>query len=81
MRTKEYRRNEVELSKARIALKNANDDCERENAIARIRQLEKERVNIPQVTLWITIMQGWSMSDMLMIGCAELSVRKRIVRK
>ena len=30
MRTKEYRRNEVELSKARIALKNANDDCERE---------------------------------------------------
>lgn len=25
--------------------------------------------------------QGWSMSDMLMIGCAELSVRKRIVRK
>lgn len=47
MRTKEYRRNEVELSKARIALKNANDDCERENAIARIRQLEKERVNIP----------------------------------
>lgn len=41
MRTKEYRRNEVELSKARIALKNANDDCERENAIARIRQLEK----------------------------------------
>ena len=25
--------------------------------------------------------EGWSMSDMLMIGCAELSVRKRIVRK
>ena len=25
--------------------------------------------------------KGWSMSDMLMIGCAELSVRKRIVRK
>lgn len=48
MRTKEYRRNEVELSKARIALKNANGDCERENAIARIRHLEKERVNIPQ---------------------------------
>ena len=29
-------------------MKNANGDCERENAIARIRQLEKERVNIPR---------------------------------
>ena len=38
-------------------------------------------MNIPQVTLWITIMQGWSMSDMLMIGCAELSVRKKDCKK
>ena len=48
MRTKEYRRNEVELRNARAALKAANDELEKENAIARIRQLEKERVNIPQ---------------------------------
>jgi len=48
MRTKEYRRNEVELRNARAALKAANDDLEKENAIARIRQIEKERVNIPQ---------------------------------
>lgn len=48
MRTKEYRKNEVELSKARTALKNANGDYERESAIALIRQLEKERVTIPQ---------------------------------
>lgn len=47
MRTTEYRKNEVELRKARTALKNANGDYERENAIKRIRRLEKERVNIP----------------------------------
>lgn len=47
MRTTEYRKNEVELGKARTALKNANGEYEREKAIARIRQLEKERVNIP----------------------------------
>ena len=47
MRTAEYRKNEVELRKARTALKNANGDMEREHAIALIRRLEKERVNIP----------------------------------
>ena len=48
IRTKEYRRNEVELKNARAALKAANTNLEKEEAIARIRQLEKERVNIPQ---------------------------------
>jgi group II intron reverse transcriptase/maturase len=47
MRTTEYRKNEVELKKARIALENANGDFERKNAIVHIRQLEKERANIP----------------------------------
>lgn len=47
MRTPEYRKNEVKLSKARAELKKANGDDERENAVAHIRQLEKERVNIP----------------------------------
>ena len=47
MRTTEYRKNETELSKARAALKNANGVDERRNAITRIRELEKERVNIP----------------------------------
>lgn len=48
MRTKEYRKNEVELRKARAALNTANGNDERENVIAHIRELEKERVNIPQ---------------------------------
>ena len=47
MRTTEYRENEVELGKARTALKNATGNYEKENAIAHIRQLKKERVNIP----------------------------------
>lgn len=47
MRTTEYRKNETELSKARAALKNAKNENERKEAILRIRELEKERVNIP----------------------------------
>ena len=47
MRTKEYRKNEVELRKARMLLKNANNNLEKETAIALIRKLEKERVLIP----------------------------------
>ncbi|MEE0969797.1 MAG: reverse transcriptase domain-containing protein [Acutalibacteraceae bacterium] len=46
-RTTEYRKNEVALSKARNALKNASNEAERQAAISSIRQLEKERVNIP----------------------------------
>lgn len=46
-RTAEYRKNEVALSKARNALKNASNEAERQTAISSIRQLEKERVNIP----------------------------------
>lgn len=46
-RTTEYRKNEVSLHNARNTLKNAADDTEKQNAIALIRQLEKERVNIP----------------------------------
>lgn len=46
-RTTEYRKNEVALSKARNALKNASNEAERQTAISSIRQLEKERVNIP----------------------------------
>lgn len=46
-RTTEYRKNEVSLRNARSALKNAADDTEKQNAVALIRQLEKERVNIP----------------------------------
>ena len=46
-RTTEYRKNEVNLRNARNALKNAADDTEKQNAVALIRQLEKERVNIP----------------------------------
>lgn len=46
MRTTEYRKNEVELRKARTELENASGEYERENALAHIRQLEKERVNI-----------------------------------
>ncbi|MCD8089481.1 MAG: reverse transcriptase/maturase family protein, partial [Clostridiales bacterium] len=46
-RTTEYRRNEVELRNARQIFKNADNDVEKKNAIALIRQLEKERVNIP----------------------------------
>ena len=46
-RTTEYRKNEVSLRNARSALKNAADGTEKQNAIAIIRQLEKERVNIP----------------------------------
>lgn len=46
-RTTEYRKNEVSLRNARSALKNAADGTEKQNAIALIRQLEKERVNIP----------------------------------
>lgn len=45
-RTAEYRKNEVALSKARNALKNASNEAERQTAISSIRQLEKERVNI-----------------------------------
>lgn len=46
-RTTEYRKNEVALSKARNALKNASNEAEKQTAISNIRQLEKERVNIP----------------------------------
>lgn len=46
-RTTEYRKNEVNLRNARNALRNAADDTEKQNAVALIRQLEKERVNIP----------------------------------
>ena len=47
-RTKEYRKNEVELRNARAALKNAADETQRKEIISLIRMLEKERVNIPQ---------------------------------
>ena len=47
-RTKEYRKNEVELRNARAALKNAADETQRKEIISLIRKLEKERVNIPQ---------------------------------
>ena len=46
-RTTEYRKNEVELRKARDAFKIAETASDRQNAVARIRQLEKERVTIP----------------------------------
>ena len=46
-RTTEYRKNEVELRKARDAFKIAETESDRQNAVARIRQLEKERVTIP----------------------------------
>lgn len=46
-RTTEYRKNEVELRKARDAFKIAETESDRKNAVARIRQLEKERVTIP----------------------------------
>ena len=46
-RTTEYRKNEVELRKARDASKIAETESDRKNAVARIRQLEKERVTIP----------------------------------
>ena len=46
-RTTEYRKNEVRLGKARSLLKTANNETEKQNAIALIRQLEKDRANIP----------------------------------
>lgn len=46
-RTAEYRKNEVQLGKARSLLKTANSETEKQDAVALIRQLEKERVNIP----------------------------------
>lgn len=46
-RTTEYRKNEVRLGKARSLLKTADNETEKQKAIALIRQLEKERANIP----------------------------------
>ena len=46
-RTTEYRKNEVELGKARKSLKNAETETHKQSAIEQIRKLEKERFNIP----------------------------------
>lgn len=46
-RTKEYRQNEIELRKARDLLLEAKDETEKNIAIKKIRELEKERVSIP----------------------------------
>lgn len=46
-RTPEYRQNEIELGKARRTLECASTENQRQEAIQRIRQLEKERVLIP----------------------------------
>ena len=46
-RTYEYRRNEIELAKARNALKDAKNEDERSTIIAQIRELEKARFSIP----------------------------------
>ena len=46
-RTTEYRKNEVELGKARKSFKNAKTDDEKQNAIEQIRELEKSRFSIP----------------------------------
>ncbi|HEL0024036.1 group II intron reverse transcriptase/maturase [Streptococcus equi subsp. zooepidemicus] len=46
-RTPEYRQNEIALGKARRTLECASTENQRQEAIQRIRQLEKERVLIP----------------------------------
>lgn len=46
-RTPEYRQNEIALGKARRALECSSTENQRQDAIQRIRQLEKERVSIP----------------------------------
>lgn len=46
-RTLEYRQNEIALGKARRTLECASTENQRQEAIQRIRQLEKERVLIP----------------------------------
>jgi len=45
-RTPQYRKNETDLRNARNTLQNANNDAEKQNAILRIRELEKARVLI-----------------------------------
>ena len=46
-RTTEYRKNEIALRNARIALDKSETETDKQNAILLIRKLEKERVNIP----------------------------------